>query len=857
MMQQKSGAAALSVPPAKLDRQKLAEFRKKLEVAGLDLSKWGINGTKSVEHLFWECYHQRGCVIRCIGVGTRTELKRVTRLVKIHLNAEIDGILHTLYSRMQFLHDGQSIERFQVPLRRLQWKKESEDTMSSVLPALDESYCGELCPHTEDWRAGCRTALAERLGLTLSWQQQNLVEAEDAYEFVMEADVKSQGYPGLNTVYCIHEVTFHVIDPEDSQVQCIGLPQGQEFATTEGDFNFSGHNDIDALAIGTQLNIWTWVRTPNLTPNPRRIPTGRSLLSGDDSSQDMSIKRVPLPPSATTAMAGMQIRIAQKGPHHPSAALYAALQNQHANWDKIRKIAKHIVDESYTLTRFCEDLSDCFPELNLYLLQESPAADANLLDHSQSMSSGRTIGDEYQRTVGAFFAIYWMMRSDLDGKEGFCFGVDEEWIPVDPKKCGKRLLHPMEKRLQFYKGANWKCLRKLLMDANLIIEERRTFGRRAVVKVNETRLVSLLALTAIHDIMKLGLLLPEVQPKDAPYHGYHAGDVIGDHDHALSYLMDHYPDLLPSFRDLSPAEKRSVHFTQCNLSFNHGWFVQAEAPPGAVFTKLREALIRDHKEQIGKQDVALYFVHWLTDLAGAEPTPLGGCEKFVVKFPLQVLNSFLRSIELVQKITDKTETEVMEEYLKVHWMEYEPSPGPLPAGDSAIARMRILCMAQAAAPAFMDAFDKLPNEDREILSIELSRTGTLCQSYSHALVPRDVHESPAGPAFLVYYGPAFLQNLGNDCPIRRLSILAEVYRRARELWPLNVAKAAQNIIIRVDMIKSLTSSELQGAMANGDVWLMLKHNESEAFIERSSQKKLNRLIATGMQIQILDVSNLS
>ena len=28
----------------------------------------------------------------------------------------------------------------------------------------------------------------------------------------------------------------------------------------------------------------------------------------------------------------------------------------------------------------------------------------------------------------------------------------------------------------------------------------------------------------------------------------------------------------------------------------------------------------------------------LTDLAGAEPTPLGGCEKFVTKFPLNVLN---------------------------------------------------------------------------------------------------------------------------------------------------------------------------------------------------------------------------
>ena len=39
-------------------------------------------------------------------------------------------------------------------------------------------------------------------------------------------------------------------------------------------------------------------------------------------------------------------------------------------------------------------------------------------------------------------------------------------------------------------------------------------------------------------------------------------------------------------------------------------------------------------------DVAFYFVHWLTDLAGAEGAPLAGAEKFVVKFPHVVLNSY-------------------------------------------------------------------------------------------------------------------------------------------------------------------------------------------------------------------------
>merc|ERR1719346_863406 len=124
--------------------------------------------------------------------------------------------------------------------------------------------------------------------------------------------------------------------------------------------------------------------------------------------------------------------------------------------------------------------------------------------------------------------------------------------------------------------------------------------------------------------------------------------------------MDYFPRYLPSFEGLDTKERRSVQFTQCNICFNQGWFVQAEAPPGAIFTKFRELLIREHKSSLKPKDIALYFVHWLTDLAGAEPTPLGGCEKFVLKFPSEVLDSFLRSFELVQRITDNTETRVME-----------------------------------------------------------------------------------------------------------------------------------------------------------------------------------------------------
>ena len=53
-------------------------------------------------------------------------------------------------------------------------------------------------------------------------------------------------------------------------------------------------------------------------------------------------------------------------------------------------------------------------------------------------------------------------------------------------------------------------------------------------------------------------------------------------------------------------------------------------------------------------------VHWTTDLAGAEPSPLGGAEKFVLKFPHAVLDSFIRSFAVLNELAVKSETAVME-----------------------------------------------------------------------------------------------------------------------------------------------------------------------------------------------------
>merc|ERR1712032_1428220 len=127
------------------------------------------------------------------------------------------------------------------------------------------------------------------------------------------------------------------------------------------------------------------------------------------------------------------------------------------------------------------------------------------------------------------------------------------------------------------------------------------------------------------------------------------------------------------------------------------------------------------------------------------------------------------------------------------------------------------------------------------------------QSYSDTMCPAQVREQPEGPAFLVYYGPAFLQNLGADSPVKRLSLLAEIYRNVRALWPASVSKTATTVTIRIDTIKALSFADMNKSIARGNMWSMVKHNETEAFIEQSSKGKLNKLIASKHSIQILDI----
>lgn len=60
-----------------------------------------------------------------------------------------------------------------------------------------------------------------------------------------------------------------------------------------------------------------------------------------------------------------------------------------------------------------------------------------------------------------------------------------------------------------------------------------------------------------------------------------------------------------------------------------------------------------------------------------------------------------------------------------------------------------------------------------------------------------------GPAILIYYAPALLQKAGAAKCFDALRVLADVFRAARVLFPLEESRVEDTVIIRIDALKVL------------------------------------------------------
>eukprot|EP00403_Amphidinium_massartii_P049386 CAMPEP_0178465670 /NCGR_PEP_ID=MMETSP0689_2-20121128/51484_1 /TAXON_ID=160604 /ORGANISM="Amphidinium massartii, Strain CS-259" /LENGTH=1352 /DNA_ID=CAMNT_0020092623 /DNA_START=215 /DNA_END=4273 /DNA_ORIENTATION=+ len=781
------------------------ELQTLLQTNGIDVTDFS---PFAFAELYEEIYEKKLSTLAKID----GELVRTIAIVKVWLHATILHTDHLLVTNGKF--------------QKGRWDSKDTDRPVSMRMNADQ-----------DLEEAVQEALQLRLGIDVDVQKEHLRMDISSHKIVQET-AYSRTFPGLKTCYVMSEIDVVVNNPKQTTWAFLGLPDGLTFSLSRKETTKSGETDM----VTTR---WRWAAASDLGQEMRRRSLGVAPRISDESDSDddddeemkESVKRrAPLPeplPKATDVQDdGTGIAILE---HH--------MKDRKVDWDRARNCVANLRKESYTWKHFFADLSAAFPELRLYYIKsDEPGQDAASAA-GQTTTAGRSADDEYQRTIGALFAVFWLMRMDLDGKESFCFGVEtSSKSPCkarDPAEAFKRNNAELGQRQAFYKGMKWETFVDLFTHAGLMTKDG---------GYDEERTMAMIVLLVIHDIMKLDDLRPVVAPSVGDFQGYKVGETIGDHDIALSYVLMNYPQVLPSFHGLPKRQQEAIKFSQCKMEYNMGWLVQAEAPPRALLRTLRQVVVNG---KAAPQDVAFYFVHWFADLAGAEPCPLEGCEKFVLRFPLRVLLNFVDSMQVVHTLSAaKSETQVFEEYLLWRWQHHTPPLAEPPSGIGSIARMRLIVMAQGNSEEMLSQYSKLPEEERCILSEEMAMTGLKGQQYARDSL-KDTPQCGRGPAFLIYYGPALMQKAGKTDPYGAMRVLAEVYRAARELWPLSEDAVEKVVTIRIDALKVL---EVKGILVPeaGNSWVMEKSNEVEGTVKLmpiDSFKKIewaqNRLLTFG------------
>jgi len=439
-----------------------------------------------------------------------------------------------------------------------------------------------------------------------------------------------------------------------------------------------------------------------------------------------------------------------------------------ASLEMATKAATNIItNDSYTLNDFQEDCTAAFPELELYRVG--------------NMVGGRSGEEEYSRTLDALFHVYWLVRMEYhgpagSGRDGMSFGVD---IGGKSLTTSSGDLYEQQKRQAFHDNREvWEKLRTLTEGSGFTDMKKDEIERISLLR-------SMLALTAIHDIMKIEKLLPQSDVE--------AGFTeTKDHDIALSYVLRNqkkYP--LPSYHMLPEVlphdanNKRKVQLALGKMNFNFGHMVQTEAPPKALFADLK-TFIEVMPEQDREESLLFYFFHWFTDLAGAGVAagvhPRSGCEKFILGFPVPVLSKFFDAMSYVRNLAVKSEAAVYFEYLQ-STSAWQFLAAEKTEEKEMIALTRLILMGQQPKDqTTKDAFDQLAPADRATLVRELSLTGDPSDPFPAPYNPSGI----SGPAFTVYYGPALLQNWKpmmqcQDQPLQLgMQLLAQIFAKARE-----------------------------------------------------------------------------
>jgi len=202
-----------------------------LERFGIDTSGFGKNGARSVEELAWELNVSKDSALEIVSRG---RCRRTVEVVRAWILADIHGALHTLMDAKHFC------------------------------PFTTKVHAGET------WMQALQHSLLDRLNIPLDKQANWLSFDRSTYLYSSaDIDTSEEVYPGLETLYRVHEIDVIVKCPGQSELASIGLPDGRSFT---GVFRLT--------MLGSEVHYWKWSPTENTAYFRRGVIEGRAPYKG-------------------------------------------------------------------------------------------------------------------------------------------------------------------------------------------------------------------------------------------------------------------------------------------------------------------------------------------------------------------------------------------------------------------------------------------------------------------------------------------------------------------------------------------------------------------------------------------------
>lgn len=205
------------------------ELERKLKVNGIDTTRWGTGGAKSMEELFSEVQEENAVTFEAAKDG---RFMRVIDVIKAWILVDLPQFgtvaLVEPKKRCKFGQDASWIDGTAQgkPLQ----KKVSSD---------------------QRWQDTICQAIMERLSVSTDDQKELFEWQLDTYEEhdQIRLGSVSDGYDGLWSKYRVHEIDIRVKDPCNPKLRRIGLPDGREFMT----MNAGPHS-----VFGHRQHAWKW-----------------------------------------------------------------------------------------------------------------------------------------------------------------------------------------------------------------------------------------------------------------------------------------------------------------------------------------------------------------------------------------------------------------------------------------------------------------------------------------------------------------------------------------------------------------------------------------------------------------------